>query len=71
MIALEGEVKKNTIIVENDISAYDGKAVIVTILDRPASRRRRKVNLDSYSHRTERGQHVDEYMASMRDNDRI
>lgn len=71
VIAIEGEIKNNSIVINNDISAYNGNAVIVTILDRPYSRRRDKVNLDSYSHKTERGQHVDDYMHEMRDNDRI
>lgn len=71
MIALEGEVKDNRIVLENDLSAYNGNTVIVTILDRPLSKGRRKVNLDSYSQRTERGQHADEYIQEMRDHDRI
>lgn len=34
MIAFEGRVKNNKIVLNNDISAYDGNTVIVTILDR-------------------------------------
>lgn len=71
MIALEGRVQGNKIVIENDISAYNGNAVIVTILDKPSSHRRRNIDLDSYSKRTDRGQNVDEYMQETRDNDRI
>lgn len=36
MIALAGTIRGNTIIVENDsITNYDGKEVILTILDQP------------------------------------
>lgn len=70
MIALKGEIKDNVIVAENDISAYDGDSVIITILDRPISSRK-SINLAKYGRRTERGQHVEAYMREMRDNDRI
>lgn len=70
MIAVEGTIKNNQIVTGDDISAYNGRTVIITILDSVLPKKK-KINLDQYSTRTERGQHVDEYMAEMRDNDRL
>ncbi|MGN0363428.1 MAG: hypothetical protein ACI4ET_11375 [Bilifractor sp.] len=33
MIAIEGKVKDNKIVIDNDISAYNGNTVIITILN--------------------------------------
>lgn len=72
LTALAGEIRDNTIVLDQDLSAYNGNAVIVTILDGSSVRRRRRnINLDSYSQRTERGQHAAEYVRELRDNDRI
>ncbi|MCM1046408.1 MAG: hypothetical protein NC417_12945 [Candidatus Gastranaerophilales bacterium] len=44
MIALAGTIQGNTIIVENDsITNYDGKEVILTILDRPYKKTKKKL----------------------------
>lgn len=70
MLAVEGTIKNNQIVTGDDISAYNGRTVIITILDSVFSKKK-KINLDQYSTRTERGQHVDEYIDEMRDNDRL
>ena len=70
MLAVEGTIKNNQIVTGDDISAYNGRTVIITILDSILPRKK-EINLDQYSTRTERGQHVDEYIAEMRDNDRL
>ena len=44
MIALAGTIQGNTVIIENDnITNYDGKEVILTILDQPYKRARKKL----------------------------
>lgn len=70
MFALEGKIKNNAVVTESDISAYDGDTVIITILDKPLLSHKH-IDLDKYSKRTERGQHVEEYMKEMREDDRI
>ncbi|MCI8940673.1 MAG: hypothetical protein HFH12_11900 [Dorea sp.] len=72
MIALAGTIQGNTIIVENDsIANYDGKEVILTILDQPYKKTRKKIDWNKYGMQTERGKHVEEYMEEIRGNDRI
>lgn len=71
LTTLAGEIKGNTIVLDQDISAYNGNTVIVTILDDSIRRRKRNIDLDSYSQRTERGQRAAEYVRELRDNDRI
>ena len=71
MIALAGTIRGNTIIVENDsITNYDGKEVILTILDQPY-KKTKKIDWNKYGVETERGKHVEEYMEKIRGNDRI
>ncbi len=72
MIALAGTIQGNTVIIENDsITNYDGKEVILTILDRPYKKVRKKIDWNKYGMETERGKHVEEYMEEIRGNDRI
>ena len=72
MLALLGTIQGNTIVVENDsITNYDGKEVILTILDHPYQRARKKIDWDKYGMEPERGKHVDEYMEEIRNNERI
>ncbi|MDE7311437.1 MAG: hypothetical protein K2N87_07465 [Eubacterium sp.] len=72
MIALAGTIQGNTIIVENDsITNYDGKDVILTILDQPYHKARKKIDWNQYGIETERGKYVEEYMEEIRGNDRI
>ncbi len=45
MMALAGTIQGNTIIIDNDsITNYDGKDVILTILDHPYKADRKKIN---------------------------
>lgn len=72
MLALAGTIQGNTVIIENDnITNYDGKEVILTILDRPYKADRKKIDWDKYGMETDRGKHVEEYMGEIRNNDRI
>lgn len=71
MLALAGTIQGNTVIIDNDsITNYDGKDVILTILDHPYKADRKKINWDKYGMETERGRHVEEYMKEIRNNDR-
>ncbi len=71
MLALAGMIQGNTVIVENDsISNYDGREVILTILDHPYKKGRKKIEWDKYGMETERGKCVEEYMEEIRSNDR-
>lgn len=71
MLALQGTIQGNAVVLNDDIRAYSGRDVIVTILDRPLRKRKKALDFDKYVTPTERGQHVEEYMEEMRDNDRI
>ena len=72
MLALAGVIQGNTVVVENDsITNYDGREVIITILDRSYKKERKRIDWDSYCTETERGKHVEEYMEEMRGNDRL
>ena len=45
MLALVGTIQANTVIIENDsISNYDGKEMILTILDHPYRKDRRMID---------------------------
>lgn len=73
MLALKGIIQGNTVIVEGeDIRAYEGNDVIVTILDFPYGEKKRKdIDLDKFVIPTDRGQSADEYVRGLRDNDRV
>lgn len=46
MVAVRGIIQGNTVIVEDeDIKRYDGKDVIVTILDYPYKQQKKKIDL--------------------------
>lgn len=66
MLAVKGIIKGNTVVVEgDDIRNYDGKEVIVTILDDPYRQlQREKLNLDRFVKPSERGKNVDEYISN-------
>ena len=73
LAAMKGVVKGERIILdEGDLRPYEGRQVVVTFLD-PLERKDRpekKIDFSKYGWPTERGQHVDEYMKEMRENDR-
>lgn len=74
MLALAGVVQGNSIILENDnITNYDGRNIILTVLDGVSQERKtkRKIDFDSYGEPTERGKDVDKYMKEIRENDRL
>ena len=74
MLAVAGVVQGNSIILENDnITNYDGRNIILTVLDgtAPIKKAKKMIDLDSYGEPTERGKHVDEYMKEIRENDRF
>ena len=73
MLALKGIIQGNTVIVEDEnIRAYEGNDVIVTILYFPyGKRKRRNIDLDKFVIPTERGQNADEYVRGLRNNDRV
>ena len=73
MLALKGIIQGNTVIVEDEnIQAYEGNDAIVTILDFPyGKRKRRNIDLDKFVIPTELGQNADEYVRGLRNNDRV
>ncbi len=73
MLAVKGTIQGNTVVIEEeDIKKYDGKDVIVTILDYPY-KQEKKVDLKKYMGRGEKLFHSDaqEYIREMRDYDRL
>lgn len=73
MLAVKGIIQGNTVVVDgDDIRNYDGKDVIVTILDYPLKQLQRgKLNLDRFVKPSERGKNADEYIKELRTNDRV
>lgn len=73
MLAVKGIIKGNTVIADgDDIRDYDGKDVIVTILDYPLRQLQRgNLNLDRFVKPSERGSNADEYIKELRANDRV
>ena len=68
MLALKGVICGNTVIVENDsIEKYNGREVIVTILDSSAQKRR-ALNSEKYVTPPERARNPEAYMEEMRNN---
>ncbi len=75
MLAVGGIIQGNTVVIEDeDIRDYEGRDVIVTILDYPYKKqKKKKVDLKKYMGRGEKLFQSDaqEYIREMRDNDRI
>lgn len=74
MLALKGVIQGNAVVIEDeDIRSYEGKDVIVTILDYPYKKVKKKVDLKKYVGRGEKLFQSDaqEYIREMRDDDRI
>lgn len=73
MLAVKGIVQGDSIILENeDIRKFNGKDVIVTILDFPyQEKEKKKIDLDKYVIPTDRGINADEYIRELRANDRL
>lgn len=74
MLAVKGIIQGDTVVIEDeDIKRYDGKDVIVTILDYPYKKQQKKVDLKKYMGRGEKLFQSDaqEHIREMRDNDRI
>ena len=73
LAAVKGIVQGNTVVIEDeDIRDYDGAEVVVTLLNYPQRKAKKApVDWDSFVIPSERGQHVDEYMREMRENDRL
>lgn len=73
LAAVKGIIQGNTVIIEDeDMCDYDGAEVVVTLLDYPTAKKKKKqIDWDSFVIPSERGKNVDEYMREMRDNDRL
>lgn len=73
MVAVRGIIQGNTVVVEDEnIRDYDGKDVIVTILDYPYRQsQKRELGLEKFVMPTERGKNVDKYIKGLRENDRL
>lgn len=72
LAAVKGRVQGNTVLIDEDIRAYDGTEVIVTLLNYPQKQiKKTPIDWDSFVIPSERGQNVEEYMKEMRENDRL
>lgn len=72
LAAVKGRIQGNTVLIDEDIRAYDGAEVIVTLLNYPQKNiRKAQIDWDSFSVPSERGLDVDGYMKEMRENDRL
>jgi len=73
LAAVKGIVQGNTIVIkDDDIREYDGMEVVVTLLNYPKTKAKKKpIDWDSFVIPSERGKNVDEYMREMRENDRL
>ena len=72
LAAVKGRVQGNTILIDEDIRAYDGTEVIVTLLNYPQKTvKKAPIDWDRCVIPSERGQNVDEYMKEMREDDRL
>lgn len=72
MLAIKGVIQGNKVVLEEDVSKYDGRDVIVTILDCPNEKEdSMHLDLDRFVTSTERGKKADEYIEELRGNDRV
>lgn len=73
MLAVKGTIQGNMVVVDDEnLQLYDGKDVIITILDKPYGTKPKKViDWGSFNVPSDRGENVDQYMEEMRTNDRI
>ncbi|MCD8104729.1 MAG: hypothetical protein LUF35_06955 [Lachnospiraceae bacterium] len=73
LAAVKGYIRGNTVVIEDeDMKAYEGAEVVVTLLDYPYTKRKKKnIDWNSFVVPSERGEHVDEYMKEMREYDRL
>ena len=71
MLSIKGVIQGNMVVLGEDISKYDGREVIVTILDyRDKKEEVEKINSDKFVTPSERGKNTDEYIKKLRGNDR-
>ena len=74
MLAVKGTIQGNTVVIKDeDIKKYDGKDVIVTILDFQYERQKKQVDLKKYMDRGEKLFQSDaqEAIRELRDYDRL
>lgn len=74
MLAVKGTIQGNTVVIKDeDIKEYDGKDVIVTILDFQYERQKKQVDLKKYMDRGEKLFRSDaqEAIRELRDYDRL
>lgn len=72
LAAVKGRIQGNTVLIDEDIRAYDGTEVIVTLLNyQQKDIKKAPIDWDSFAIPSERGLNVDEYMREMRENDRL
>ena len=74
MLAVKGTIQGNTVVIKDeDIKKYDGKDVIVTILDFQYEQQKKQVDLKKYMDRGEKLFQSDEQEAirELRDYDRL
>lgn len=69
MLSIKGVIQGNKVVLEEDVSKYDGRDVIVTILDYPYKKEdSMQLDLDRFVTPTERGKKADEYIEELRGN---
>ena len=75
MRAVAGKIRDNKLILDNDnLSLYDGRDVILTILDKKTTLRSKKrdwSSIEKLVRHTDRAERAVEYVRELRDNDRF
>ena len=70
LTAVKGTIKGNAVVLEDDIAAFDGRSVIVTILD--ATVKKTDIDFSKYSKPSGRSvQEIDNYVKELREDDRF
>lgn len=73
MLAVKGLIQGDKVILENeDIKRFEGRKVILTILDEPVRRDGEKaLDFDQFVMPSERGEIADQYIKGLRGDDRL
>lgn len=69
--AYKGIVRGNTVMVDDRILPYDGCSAMVTILDKIERKNSKQIDWESLKVPTDRAKNADEFVRSLRDNDRL
>ncbi len=77
MVTLAARIQGNTVLVDDNLAAYDGREARITIFDAPGDHAKNRdpflevLENGSLVIPTELADHADEYVRGLRDNDRV